>query len=145
MFLFMETSRFLLLLSILLMAGPAASISTNISIDNSQVQATGATYTFNMSIQNSVSSVGKLIVRFPSDFETPFTNLKCQAKLNFATTGNIACSYDSKVRMLTITDGFPLKARFFEFSVSGISNPTSSGTSGLYSVGTYVRQNNAWL
>lgn len=98
-----------------------------------------------MSIQNSVSSVGKLIVRFPADFETPFVGIRCQAKLNFAMTGDLPCSYDSKVRMLTITDGFPLKARYFEFSVSGITNPAASGTSGLYSVGTYVRQNNAWL
>ena len=138
MFLFIR-ARLLLLVSLLQIVLPTASISTNIAIDNSEVQATGVTYTFNMSIQNNVSSVGKLIVRFPADFETPFDNVRCTAKLNFNKNGPILCSYDPQVRILTITDGFPLKARFFEFSVSGIQNPVSSGTSGLYSVGTYVR------
>ena len=53
MFLFIR-ARLLLLVSLLQIVHPSASISTNIAIDNSEVQATGVTYTFNMSIQNNV-------------------------------------------------------------------------------------------
>lgn len=87
--------------------------------------------------------MGKLIVRFPADFETPMA-MACMATLNFAKTGNIACSYNSMTRMLAITDGFPLKARFFEFQVSGITNPAQAGVSGPFQVSTYNLQSGSW-
>lgn len=89
--------------------------------------------------------MSKLVVRFPPEFETPFGPISCVANLNFATKGKLPCAYNEVVRMLTITAGFPLQARYFEFSVSGVVNPKSAGTSGLFQLGTFIVQNGAWL
>ena len=91
-----------------------------------------------LNLQNDMSRVQKLLLRFPVDFETPFPKVTCNAISNFAKTGSLNCSYDTKVRMLTITDGFPLKNKSFTFTVSGITNPESAGPTGLYSISSYT-------
>ena len=81
-------------------------------MDNSQVQATDVTYTFTMTLSTDptgAGSKGKLMVRFPEDYETPFAqDLDCQAIQNFNKSGKLECEYMEDVRMLKVTNGFPL-------------------------------------
>lgn len=49
------------------------------------------------------------------------------------------------VRMLTVTNGFPLQARYVEFSVKGISNPTSTKPSGNFNVSLQKREDGSWV
>lgn len=90
-----------------------ADYSGTISLSNPQIEASNVDYTFTLAYRSVVPANGKIVIRFPIDFETQFSNPVCTAISGFASTGVINCDYVPSVRLLSLTTGFPT-----------ISNPT---------------------
>ena len=72
------------------------------------ISQTGVTYTFSLSYNEPITETdSKIVVRFPADFVDAFTSPTCTAVSGFTSTGALTCSYNSDVRILTISSGFP--------------------------------------
>jgi len=78
-----------------------------INMDNSEIMSTDVTYTFTLNFENDVPSGGKIMIRFPAEFENAFAVTGCEAIDGLSQTGVISCNYLSSVRILTVDGGFP--------------------------------------
>jgi hypothetical protein len=63
----------------------SADFVGTIGLSNSVVEATGVTYTFNLRFTRPITDTGgKLVIRFPQDFETEFTVAGCTSLSGFS-------------------------------------------------------------
>ena len=92
----------LLLMLALLLTECAADITGEVSMSNELIQATDVTYTFNLRMLKKIPETGKIVIRFPDDFEQEFRVTGCVAKTGFKFEGEIDFIYVESVRLLTI-------------------------------------------
>ena len=124
-------AHLLLILSMLASMGTADfRASGPIVMSNSEIMATGVTYSFSFTFTNRIPSRGKLVLRFPHDFGSfSVTGCKALSGFNVSNGSSLSCSYTSSVRILTITSAFPSAiGNFISFEVQGITNPLYSAT-----------------
>lgn len=119
-----------------------AEITGDISLSDDSVEATGVTYTFNLRSSEVVPADGKLVMRFPHDFEEVFSVTGCSATSGFSTTGALTCDYLSSVRLLEITDGFPTTFTEISFTVEGVTNPSFAGETEEFELTAYEKIGN---
>lgn len=128
-------------LSMLLQAGKAA-FSGDVTMSNSQIEATAVTYSFDLSFSEQVEEGGKIVIRFPTDYVDQFAVTGVNAVSGFSKTGSLAFDYVASVRLLTIESGFPTEAVFTEivFEVEGVTNPKYAGETGVFRIDSYNPQ-----
>ena len=107
------------------------------------ISQTGVTYTFSLGFNEPVTDTdSKIVVRFPSNFVNAFSSPTCTAVSGFTSSGSLTCSYNSQVRILTISSGFPAPpvgtiTTEVVFTVSGITNPPYAATTDTFTVSSY--------
>ena len=126
-------------------------------MSSSVVGDTDVTYTFNLSFQQGIEAGGKLVVRFPSDFEEQFSVTSCTGVSGLTLKedvggigpstepGEIACSYVPDVRILTITDCFPTTFTEISFTVAGVTNPAYAAMTKHFTVNSYRTSGSSWV
>ena len=116
----------LLALIVLAFQTTMAEFTGTISMSNSEIEATGVTYTFQLRFIRAITDPdAKIVIRFPSDFETQFTVTSCQAGSDsgLQSPGTIDCAYVPTVRLLTVSKAFPTTFTEIKFDVVGVTNP----------------------
>ena len=134
--------RSLLWLGLLLLANlSCADFVGTITMSDSQIEATGVTYSFNLRFTRQISDPnGKLVIRFPHDFQTQFSVTDCTTTSGFNLAAGMAlpCSYVPSVRLLTISSAFPTTFTEIQFDVKGVTNPKYAATTQSFTVDSYV-------
>ena len=116
-----------------------ALFSGFITADNSEINASGVTYSFTLAFESTIPSDGKLVLRFPVNFTESFSNPVCTAITGFSSAAgtNLNCEYLPSIRLFTIDQGFPSTFTELEFSISGVVNPAFANETEFFTVDSY--------
>ena len=135
------------LISMMMLHVARADFSGTIVPDNALIALTGVTYTFSLSFNEPIIDTdSKIVIRFPHEFEDAFTPT-CDAISGFSSA--LVCSYNSSVRILTISSGFPAPVALSDpteiiFTVSGVTNPRFAATTETFTINSYVKDGSVY-
>ena len=101
------TSIGLLTLVVLLLGIAQADFSGTVTPSDSSIEATGVTYTFQLGYRLTMTDEdGKLVIRFPGNFEDQFTVTSVEAVSGFTATGALTFDWLPSIRLLSIYGAF---------------------------------------
>ena len=101
------TSIGLLTLVALLLGIAQADFSGTVTPSDSSIEATGVTYTFQLGYRLTMTDEdGKLVIRFPGNFEDQFTVTGVEAVSGFTATGALTFDWLPSIRLLSIYGAF---------------------------------------
>ena len=112
-------------------------------MSNTEIEAEDVTYTFDLRFQSSIQDPnGKLVIRFPPEFEETFQVTGCTARSGFKSSilsgGPLNCDWVASVRLLTITQAFPTSiVNSLIFDVKGVTNPHYAAQTSPFQIDSY--------
>ena len=96
---------------LVLLSFAEATFSGRILLSDSVVGETSVTYDFLLNFSKEIEQDGRLVIRFPEQFDSEFS-VNCKLKSGFSLElGSQKCEYSSTTRMFTITGAFPTTSR----------------------------------
>mmetsp|Transcript_22946 Transcript_22946/g.22277 ORF Transcript_22946/g.22277 Transcript_22946/m.22277 type:complete len:110 (+) Transcript_22946:3-332(+) len=103
----MKEFKLRILILVCFILGVRGEIGGIISMSDSVIQEEDVTYSFDLTLQQTIPSDGKIFVRFPSEFTFSATDtLTCNGVSGF-TSNAFTCDFNYQARIMTITDAFP--------------------------------------